>query len=65
MSSIRPNKEIRAVYTDETIRVYQAYNRNIAEEAVKNDAPAAPVTPVATGRPGSTTPARPAAKIAE
>lgn len=36
MSSIRPNKEIRAVYTDETIRVYQAYNRTIAEEAVKN-----------------------------
>ena len=36
MSSSRPNKEIRAVYTDETIRVYQAYNRTIAEEAVKN-----------------------------
>ena len=30
------SKEIRAVYTDETIRVYQAYNRTIAEEAVKN-----------------------------
>lgn len=29
-------KEIRAVYTDETIRVYQAYNKTIAEEAVKN-----------------------------
>lgn len=29
-------REIRAVYTDETIRVYQAYNRTIAEEAVKN-----------------------------
>ena len=33
---ISPVKEIRAVYTDETIRVYQAYNRTIAEEAVKN-----------------------------
>ena len=32
----RPIKEIRAVYTDETIRVYQAYNKTIAEEAVKN-----------------------------
>ena len=32
----RPMKEIRAVYTDETIRVYQAYNKTIAEEAVKN-----------------------------
>ncbi len=31
-----PMKEIRAVYTDETIRVYQAYNKTIAEEAVKN-----------------------------
>lgn len=30
----RPQREIRAVYTDETIRVYQAYNRTIAE-AVK------------------------------
>ena len=30
------SKEIRAVYTDETIRVYQAYNKTIAEEAVKN-----------------------------
>lgn len=29
-------KEIRAVYTDETIRVYQAYNKTIAEEAVNN-----------------------------
>ena len=28
-------KEIRAVYTDKTIRVYQAYNRQIAEEAVR------------------------------
>ena len=27
--------EIRAVYDDRTIRVYQAYNRYIAEEAVK------------------------------
>ena len=27
-------KEIRAVYTDTTIRVYQAYNQYIAEEAV-------------------------------
>lgn len=33
---ITNNKEIRAVYTDETIRVYQAYNKTIAEEAVKN-----------------------------
>ncbi len=31
----RPQREIRAVYTDETIRVYQAYNRTIAEEAVR------------------------------
>ena len=29
------NKEIRAVYDDETIRVYQAYNSYIADEAVK------------------------------
>ncbi len=29
------SKEIRAVYTDTTIRVYQAYNKQIAEEAVK------------------------------
>lgn len=28
-------REIRAVYTEETIRVYQAYNKVIAEEAVK------------------------------
>lgn len=28
--------EIRAVYTDKTIRVYQAYNKQIAEEAVRN-----------------------------
>ena len=28
--------EIRAVYTDKTIRVYQAYNKIIAEEAVRN-----------------------------
>ena len=28
--------EIRAVYTDETVRVYQAYNKVIAEEAVRN-----------------------------
>ncbi|SCW41418.1 protein of unknown function [Ruminococcaceae bacterium YRB3002] len=27
--------EIRAVYTDSTIRVYQAYNRYIADEAVR------------------------------
>ncbi|MBQ7774434.1 MAG: DUF4291 domain-containing protein [Lachnospiraceae bacterium] len=27
-------KEIRAVYTEDTIRVYQAYNKVIAEEAV-------------------------------
>lgn len=36
MKLISPMREIRAVYTDETIRVYQAYNRTIAEEAVKN-----------------------------
>ena len=30
------SKEIRAVYTNETIRVYQAYNKTIAEEAVNN-----------------------------
>lgn len=29
------NNEIRAVFTDKTIRVYQAYNKTIAEEAVK------------------------------
>ncbi|MBQ3919372.1 MAG: DUF4291 domain-containing protein [Oscillospiraceae bacterium] len=33
---MHPAKEIRAVYTDDTIRVYQAYSRTIAEEAVKN-----------------------------
>lgn len=27
--------EIRALYTNDTIRVYQAYNRSIAEEAVR------------------------------
>ena len=31
-----PYKEIRAVYTENTIRVYQAYNKFIAEEAVNN-----------------------------
>ena len=30
-----PKKEIRAFYTDETIRVYQAYNKTIADEAVR------------------------------
>lgn len=29
------SKEIRAIYNDETIRVYQAYNKNIAAEAVE------------------------------
>ena len=29
------NKEIRAFYTEDTIRVYQAYNKVIANEAVK------------------------------
>ena len=29
------NKEIRAVYTQDTIRVYQAYNKMIASEAVQ------------------------------
>ena len=29
-------KEIRAVYTEDTIRVYQAYNKDIATEAVQN-----------------------------
>ncbi len=28
-------KEIRALYTEKTIRVYQAYNKQIAEEAVR------------------------------
>jgi len=30
------NKEIRAIYTENTIRVYQAYNKIIADEAIKN-----------------------------
>ena len=30
------DKEIRAFYTEDTIRVYQAYNKNIANEAVRN-----------------------------
>lgn len=30
------NKEIRAFYTEDTVRVYQAYNKIIADEAVKN-----------------------------
>lgn len=30
------SKEIRAVFTDDTIRVYQAYNEVIANEAVQN-----------------------------
>lgn len=30
------NKEIRAFYTADTVRVYQAYNKIIANEAVKN-----------------------------
>ncbi len=29
------DKEIRAVYTEDTIRVYQAYNKDIASEAVQ------------------------------
>ena len=29
------SKEIRAVYDDETIRVYQAYNNEIADGALK------------------------------
>lgn len=29
------NKEIRAFYTEDTIRVYQAYNADIASEAIK------------------------------
>lgn len=29
-------KQIRAFYTDTTIRVYQAYNKNIADEVMKN-----------------------------
>ena len=29
-------KEIRALYTGDTIRVYQAYNQAIAQEAVQN-----------------------------
>ncbi|KAK9789672.1 putative ATP-dependent RNA helicase DHX8 [Seiridium cardinale] len=32
----RPYREIRAVYDDETITVYQAYNADIASEAVKH-----------------------------
>ncbi|KAK6079764.1 integral membrane protein [Seiridium cupressi] len=32
----RPYREIRAVYDDETITVYQAYNAEIAAEAVKH-----------------------------
>lgn len=30
------NEEIRAFYTEDTVRVYQAYNKVIADEAVKN-----------------------------
>lgn len=30
------DKEIRALFTEDTIRVYQAYSKNIANEAVKN-----------------------------
>lgn len=30
------NKEIRAFYTEDTVRVYQVYNKIIADEAVKN-----------------------------
>lgn len=30
------NKEIRAFYTEDIVRVYQAYNKVIADEAVKN-----------------------------
>lgn len=30
------NKEIRAFYTEDTIRVYQAYNESIADEAINN-----------------------------
>ena len=32
---INQYRVIRAVYTQETIRVYQAYNREIAREAVE------------------------------
>ena len=31
------DKEIRASYTVDTIRVYQAYNKAIADEAVKKE----------------------------
>ena len=33
---IRPEREIRATYTDQTIRVYQAYSHEIAESALKS-----------------------------
>jgi hypothetical protein len=35
MINMTPEREIRAVYNDETIRVYQAYNAAIAAEAVR------------------------------
>ena len=31
----KENKEIRAVYTENTIKVYQAYNEEIAKEAIQ------------------------------
>ena len=34
---MRPEREIRAHYTEDYIRVYQAYNNAIAESAVKNN----------------------------
>ena len=35
MSEHIADREIRAVYTDDTIRIYQAYNKTIADEAVR------------------------------
>jgi len=32
--TLRPQREIRANYSDDTIRVYQAYSREIAEPAL-------------------------------
>ena len=32
----RPTKEIRAIYTDDTIRIYQAYSDTIADSALSN-----------------------------
>jgi Domain of unknown function (DUF4291) len=38
-----PNQQIRAAYNDKTIRVYQAYNKDIASSALRNNTFVSPI----------------------